>query len=249
VSTSGEVLGRFLELSLLAPDILQSYQFYEQLGFASAPTGDVWPHRYAVMTDGRIAIGLHQQAATPRFLTYVQPELRTRLARIEALGIEPEHLQLADDRFNELWFRDPDGYGVRLLEARTFSSPGGLRLSACGWFEELALPVRDGAATQRFWETVGFVGVGEESAPYPHLALTSDGLDLGLYAGGTLEKATLRFSVRDLAAARARLEAAGLAVDTARKPAQGFELAAPEGTRILVTLDESDATGTYTARE
>jgi hypothetical protein len=233
------VLGKFLELSLHAPDVLESYQFYARLGFTSAATGDVWPYRYAVMTDGRIAIGLHQQAAAPRALCYVHPGLRSHLERIEALGIDVDYAILGDDSFNELGFRDPDGYRLRLLEARTYSTPAAVPSSLCGWFEELALPVRDPDVAQQFWERVGFVGVGEETAPFPHRALTSDWIDLGLYPGATLAAPTLRFSVEDLEDTRGRLAVAGATALAPRglSAASALELTAPEGTQILLTAD------------
>ena len=56
------MLGRFLEFSVATPDIRASLDFYTDLGFSSAEVGDAWPHPYAVVTDGRICLGLHQQA-------------------------------------------------------------------------------------------------------------------------------------------------------------------------------------------
>ena len=53
------MLGRFLEVSVHAPDILESLAFYERLGFTQAPVGETWSHPYAVVTDGRLFIGLH----------------------------------------------------------------------------------------------------------------------------------------------------------------------------------------------
>jgi len=54
------VLGRFLEFSLATPDIRASLDFYTGLGFSSADVGDAWPHPYAVVTDGRICLGLNK---------------------------------------------------------------------------------------------------------------------------------------------------------------------------------------------
>ena len=53
------MLGRFLEISLHTPDIQESLEFYESLGFAQASVGEIWPHPYAVVTDGRLFLGLH----------------------------------------------------------------------------------------------------------------------------------------------------------------------------------------------
>ena len=62
-------LGRFHELTLPTPDIRASVEFYERLGFWQAETGDAWSHPYGVVTDGRIALGLHGGAARPQALT------------------------------------------------------------------------------------------------------------------------------------------------------------------------------------
>ncbi len=51
--------GRFHELSIATADIRASLDFYESLGFWQAPTGDAWHHPYAVVTDGRVVLGLH----------------------------------------------------------------------------------------------------------------------------------------------------------------------------------------------
>ena len=69
------MLGRFLEFSLAAPDVQASLDFYLSLGFSSAEVGDAWPHPYAVVTDGRICLGLHQEPIPAPSLTFVKPDL------------------------------------------------------------------------------------------------------------------------------------------------------------------------------
>jgi catechol 2,3-dioxygenase-like lactoylglutathione lyase family enzyme len=229
---------KFLELAIAAPEVLESYQFYERLGFTPATTADVWSHRYAVLCDGRAALALHQREFTSPAIRFVQPDLQAHLAEIERLGAALESVQLDEEHFNEANFRDPDGHLITLLEARTFSAPETQAASVCGWFEELALPVRDLNLAQRFWEQLGFVAVGEETDPAPHLALTSDHLDIGLYPGPALGAPALRFSVDDLAATATQLGARGIA--GARPPAalaseQSLLLVAPEGTRLILT--------------
>ena len=38
------MLGRFLEISVHAPDIVGSLEFYERLGFTQASAGETWQH-------------------------------------------------------------------------------------------------------------------------------------------------------------------------------------------------------------
>ncbi len=128
------MLGRFLEVSLRAPRILDSWRWWQALGFASAAVGETWRHGYAVATDGRVAIGLHDGEVPQVALAYVRPELARRLAAFEAAGVEFDSRVLGDDRFNEATFTLPDGQVLRLLEARTWSPPAQATPSPLGWF-------------------------------------------------------------------------------------------------------------------
>src|SRR5579871_4479807 len=133
------MLGRFLEVSLPAPRTLESWQFYQSLGFASATVGEIWAHRYAVVTDGRITLGLHDAPLEGPTLSYVLPDLARHLGGLGHAGIRFDSQVLGDDAFNEARFATPAGQHARLVEARTFSPPEGARPSALGWFEEYAI--------------------------------------------------------------------------------------------------------------
>ncbi len=54
-------LGRYLELSVRTTDIIDSLGFYKLLGFTELEIGDVWSHKYAVISDGVLCIGLHDK--------------------------------------------------------------------------------------------------------------------------------------------------------------------------------------------
>jgi hypothetical protein len=82
------LLGRFLEYSIPTPDIRASFDFYVKLGFSEAPAGETWTHPYAVVTDGRISIGLHRLEDAEPTLTFVKPDLLRHLPEFEGLGIE-----------------------------------------------------------------------------------------------------------------------------------------------------------------
>jgi hypothetical protein len=106
------VAGRFLELGLGAPDILESLHFYRTLGFTELAVGEVWPHKYAVVTDGRIFIGLHGQAVASPVITFVQPSLREHVLTLQDAGTRFEESRLGEDEFNLAVLRDPDGLAV-----------------------------------------------------------------------------------------------------------------------------------------
>ena len=238
------MIGRFLEISVYAPDVLASLEFYEQLGFSEASTGEAWSYPYAVVTDGRLGIGLHQRELQQSpLLSFVLPDLYAHLDALEGLGIEILDRRLGSDVFNEATFATPGGQLVRLLEARTFSpsdrGPG--ETSRLGWFEEFVLPVADVKAAARFWERLGFVPAEESEDPFPHIGLTSDSFDVALVAAGTLTRPALMFTD---SAMSARIRAlADKGAEFARlpgklDPALHALLVAPEGTQLLLTTAE-----------
>jgi catechol 2,3-dioxygenase-like lactoylglutathione lyase family enzyme len=232
------LLGKFLEFSLLTPDIQASLDFYLKLGFSEAPVGETWAHQYAVVTDGRIHLGLHREGVTEPTLTFVKPGLLRALNDLESRGIEFEYRRLGNDAFNELAWRDPDGHLLRLIEARTFSPTKrpSTQTSQCGYFGEIALPSVDLVAGKAYWENLGFVGMDEFDGRLPHVACTSDFIDIGLYESGPLHRPGLRFEADDVAATLLTLAAAGIrpVKDAVLKAPQAALLTAPEGTPLLI---------------
>jgi catechol 2,3-dioxygenase-like lactoylglutathione lyase family enzyme len=235
------VLGRFLEFSLATPDIQASLNFYTELGFSQAEVGEARLHPYAVVTDGRIYLGLHQAAIAAPSLTFVKPDLLKHLHELESRGIELEFRHLGNNVFNEIGWFDPSGQLVRLVEARTFSPSKRLanETSRCGYFVEIALPAPDLDAAKTYWEQFGFVGMDESQDRMPHIACTSDFLDLGLYHPADLRRASLRFEVEDVGGTLARLADIGMLPQGELPPGlrgvPAAALIAPEGTPILLT--------------
>jgi catechol 2,3-dioxygenase-like lactoylglutathione lyase family enzyme len=235
------VLGRFLEFSLATPDIQASLDFYTRLGFSQAAVGEAWIHPYAVVTDGRICLGLHQEAMPAPSMTFVKPDLLKYLETLEGLGLEMEFRRLGNDVFNEVGWLDPSGQLVRLIEARTFSPSKrlGLDTSQCGYFLEIALPAPSMDEAKSYWERFGFVGIDESNDRLPHVSCTSDYVDLGLYDPAHLRRSTLRFEVEDVGGALARLAEIGISpageIPPPLRHVPAAVLTAPEGTPILLT--------------
>ena len=237
-------LGRFHELTLQTPDIRGSVEFYEQLGFTQALTGDTWSHPYGVLTDGRVALGLHENPAREASFTWVHPEVASLGAALERDGYLLEYRRTGAEEFHEIGLRDPSGQLIRVLEARTYSPPASeTQRSLCGEFAALALRSADFAAAKRFWEPLGFVAVEERDSPFEHLALTSDSLDLVFHRVRPLSGSALIFTPdgsgeSSFATRIARLKAAGLE-PLDRLPAELDAAASalvesPEGTRLLM---------------
>ena len=234
------MLGRFLEFSIAAPDIRASLDFYGKLGFSEAEVGEAWTHPYAVLTDGRICLGLHQQSAFAPSTTFVVPDLLQHLDGFAHLVQRFEFRRLGNDVFNEIGWLDPSGHLIRLVEARTFSPSKrkAADMSLCGYFHEIGLPTSSQETAKAHWEQFGFVGIDEPDAILPHISCTSDTIDIGLYEPAHLQGPTLIFEVDDFDQALARLDAIGVKPDERlpgplrRMPAA--MLTAPEGTSILI---------------
>jgi catechol 2,3-dioxygenase-like lactoylglutathione lyase family enzyme len=232
------MFGRFLELAISTRDIAASVQFYERLGFSQLLTSDAWPHRYGVLSDGRLHLGLHECAMPSPSLCFVLPELVQARARLVAADMEPEFARLGEDQLHQLRLRDPGGHAITLLEARTYS-PAALSANGqtlCGYFSHLSLPQGDFEHARAFWELAGMVALSELDEPYPHLPLTSDKLELAFHRRRTFDAPLLVFECADFAQQCARLRDLGIVATAesprAADPAASMLIEAPEGTLL-----------------
>ena len=232
------MLGRFLEYSIPTPDIRASLDFYVKLGFSQAEVGETWAHPYAVVTDGRLHLGLHELATAVAALTFVKPDVLGQVDALESRGLVFEYRKLGNDVFNEVGWLEPSGHLVRLIEARTFSPVKQPRGSLCGYFAEIALPVPDRELAKQYWERLGFVGLDEPDAVLPHVSCTSDSIDIGLYDPAQLRLPTLVFETDQVKESLARLAGAGVTpsgpVPASLRHQSAAMLVAPEGTPILL---------------
>lgn len=238
------MFGRFLEISLYTPQIRESLAFYESLGLVQARVGEVFKHPYAVVTDGRLFLGLHGAPAPSPAPTFVMPKLMHGVDQLEQLGIEFEDLKLGNEVFNRATFRDPSGQCVHVVEARTFSPPqfDTQPATTCGYFRELGLPTREQGPMRIFWESLGFVAWEEESEPFARTAITSDHLNLSLYRSRSFRQPLLTFEDRDMGERLTRLKERGFQLSDempdSLDEACNAVLIAPEGTRLLLLQSE-----------
>jgi catechol 2,3-dioxygenase-like lactoylglutathione lyase family enzyme len=236
------MLGEFHELSVHADDIPASLAFWEKLGFVQAQVGGAWTHPYAVITDGRLTLGLHRYEFASPALSFVRPGLRDLVPAIEALGIELEFYKLGTDQFNELGFFDPDRQMICLLEARTYSPafepPGASKL---GWFGEYRMPVRSAEESARFWESLGLLPDERAHATGARL-LCCTGLNLGAHEDRALRAPALAFYDEGMAARVDRLAESGLEFLRVRRDRSGAferaELRSPEGLDLLLVAGQ-----------
>jgi hypothetical protein len=231
------MLGDFLEISIYTPEILASVEFYERLGFRHAPVGETWQHPYAVMTDGRIALGLHQYIFPSPALTFVVPELRSKLGGFTEAGIEFAFCKTADDEFNEAGFTDPDQQMLTLLEARTYSPlRTGLGDSICGYFLEYRMGVRDCRISRDFWERMGLVTASTSPDRVTYVQLARSGLNLGLQQRRPTSAPQLVFIHEQSESLLPLLEARGIAFsrDTDHDTAGLIRIDTPNGLELLI---------------
>lgn len=232
-------LGRFLELSVRTPDILDSLGFYKLLGFVEREIGDVWTHKYAVVSDGLLNIGLHDRVFEAPAISFVHHDLAKTARKMSDHGFDFSFMRLGEDVFNEIGLPDRDGHMVTMLEARTFT--GGDEFdddSMLGTWFELSLPARDAVRSARFWASVApnLLRVREE--PTTHMRFDAGGIALGLSESIALNSPSLCFRCHDKDALMAAVEKH----DLPHQKFPGYEgafavLEAPEGT-MLYAFDE-----------
>jgi catechol 2,3-dioxygenase-like lactoylglutathione lyase family enzyme len=234
------MLGRFLEISVRASDIPESLAFYESLGFVQASVGDTWSHPYAVVTDGRLHLGLHAREFDAPALTWVQPELASHARRLQALGIELAIERLGEDALHEVGFVDPSGQMVTLLEARTFSPPAlpPTHATQLGYFEEFGVPTGDLERATAFWDALGFVAFDPVRMPFTKVVAAGRDLNVGLY-DVDLRNPVLTFADPAMPERIVALRDQGHRfverLPRGMNPRENALLEAPEGTWLLLT--------------
>jgi hypothetical protein len=250
-------IGKFLELSVRSSDILESLHFYKTLGFEELDIGEVWPHKYAVVSDGVLSIGIHDREFDAPAATFVQPELAKHARSMTDHGFDFNLMRLDEDVFNELHLNDRDGHTIMMLEARTYyGADEDNNDSICGSWFELTLPVRDSMQSARFWAPVAPVVLDMREEPTMHMRFDAGGIALGLSESIALHGPSLCFKCHDREAIADVCEHHGFA--TEKFP--GFEgafraIKAPEGTCLYlfdedflgegIEVDESDDLGQY----
>ncbi len=232
-------LGRFLEFSVRTPDILESLGYYKMFGFTELDIGEVWSHKYAVVSDGALSIGLHDREFDAPAISFVQRDIAKHARSMTDHGFEFTFMHLDEDVFNELGLADRDGHKITMLEARTFHAASeDENNSMCGTWFELSLPVRDAVRSARFWASVAPNLLRMREEPTTHMRFDIGGAALGLSESIALSSPSLCFRCHDKEALLAFVENH----DLPHQKFPGFEgafiaLKAPEGT-MLYAFDE-----------
>ncbi len=225
---------RFHELSLPTQDIAASLDFYRCLGFSEITTADIRRYPYAVISDGRIAIGLHAEKLDCPGLCFVQSDVARWARQLEAAGYDLSFARLGSDDFHEFALQDPSGNLAVVMEAPSFS-----RMSAqespspvTGPSAAIEFGCADVAEAREFWRLAGLECVSDEDANGDtNVELAAPALRLFLSLGQS-SNPTLHFYEPDHAALALVIERYGLQ----EKQIRGRKIiTAPEGTRLSVT--------------
>lgn len=233
-------IGHFLEFAVETPDILESLHFYKTLGFSELESSDVYAHKYAVVSDGELNIGLHNREFDSPAVTFVQPDLAKHARSMTDHGYDFSFLRLDEDVFNELGFRDRDGHAVTMVEARTFHmSEDAEKDSACGRLFELTLPVKDTVRAAQFWAPIAPTLLEVREEPTMHMRFDVSGVALGLSESIALKAPSLCFRNRDREGLMSLIEQRGF--DYEKYP--GYEgafvaIRAPEGTTLFIFQED-----------
>jgi len=229
-------IGHFLEISVCSQDVVESLLWYKTLGFSELETADVYPHKYAVVSDGVLNIGIHDRDIDSPAITFVQPDLARHARSMADHGFEFSFMHLGEERFNEIGVNDRDRHLINIVEARTFhGNDENDNDSACGTWFEVTLPVRDAMHSAGFWGPVAGSILKMREEPTVHMRFDAGGIALGLSESIALRKPSLCFKCQDRDTLKHLIEARGLEV----KEFPGFEgafmvLTAPEGTELFL---------------
>jgi len=240
MSERNHLLGRFLEFSVHTRDIIDSLGFYRLLGFEELEIGEVWSHKYAVVSDGALNIGLHDGKFEGPALTFVHQDLARQARSMSDHGFDFRYLRIDDDVFNELGFLDRDKNMITMIEARTFSpADEDIDNSLCGSFFEISLPVKDAVRAARFWAPLTPELLRMREEPTTHMRFNAAEISLGLSESIALEGPSLCFRCDDKDAIWTTIAQHGFKF----KEFPGFEgsfmaLQAPEGTMLYLFKED-----------
>ncbi len=223
---------QLLEYAVAADDVLASLNYYKALGFQEQETVDSVPYAYGVVTDGRIAIGLHNTAGFSAELRMVQSEVQKAVLDWSETSAVFEEVHLDEDELHRATLDDPSGHRLTLIEARTFSPAADASSSALGRFRQIRLSVDDLLAAAKFWAPFADEVVSDPESD-SHLTLRSGRWLIDLSEQARYD--ALEFECEDSVGLMAALAQLGLSLRSDPDDPEAQLLMTPEGTRLSIT--------------
>lgn len=207
-------LGDVVQIVIGTPDVAESAEFYDKLGFETLAAGEEpWPWRQ--VTDGQHLLLLNQDGNRYIGLNYFSPQAAEIAAAVAAAGVSFLRRDVVDGRLQIAIFSDSDGLMVGLVDQETsyMTLPEGAPITRCGKFGEFALGVADMLTAVAFWQRFGFAQLYASSEPYPW-AILGDGLMvLGLHQTDEFAGPCLTYFAADMPARIAALQEMGLTIE------------------------------------
>lgn len=180
-------LGHAFELVVTVPDLGQSLQFYEKLGYKQL-TDTASPTRHdALLTDGMILLSLRVGSARKATLTYFADDVAEKVDGFERLGVSFDETYRTGGKITGATLTDPNGLQVDLIQAAPSQvpKPPGKPISKAGQFGELSIETEDVRKSLDFWARLGFEPTQQTPASPDSWASIADGLlMLGIYVKG-----------------------------------------------------------------
>lgn len=180
-------LGYAFEIVVTVPDLEESLQFYEKLGYRQL-TGATSPTQPDVLlTDGIILLSLHVGSARKTVLTYFAENVGEKVDGFERLGVPFDEKHKSGGEITRATLTDPNGLQVDLIQAAPSQvpKPPGKPISKAGQFGELSIETEDVRESLAFWTRLGFEPTEHMPAVPDSWASIADGLLLlGIYVKG-----------------------------------------------------------------
>lgn len=246
-------LGEWVEISLSVADLAESLSFYEKLGLKQVD-GGAEPYPWAIISEGVLHLGLHQQPFTSPTLSYFSADRPMFLERIDLLGgsnrLTPwrqHNLILKKDLSGNVIsgeFNDPEGQRLVLATAAysTQQMPAREFFSKADVFGEISLPTKNVQAAVTYWKRLGFTKIAGSDRPYPWATLFDGLVRLSFHQAPGLVKPLITYLAPDMPDRLNRFHEQGLRFISERKDSQGCRVGAvvrsPDGQSILLFKGE-----------
>ena len=155
---------RFLEYSVPCDNVLETLGFFQELGFTALPTNDIWNYPYAVITDGRCFLGLHEknyfeQLTNQPRMSFVHEEIKlvTDFLRDNSFSILKS--SISEDEFQHTICKGLNQADINIVAARSFSPPPkeNRKDSLLGYFRGIVMPTANLEKSFKFWEQMGML--------------------------------------------------------------------------------------------
>jgi predicted enzyme related to lactoylglutathione lyase len=171
-------LGYGFEIVVTVPDLKQSLQFYEKIGYKQLSDVPAPTQSDALLTDGMILVNLRVGSAWKGGLTYFAENVAEKVDGFERLGVSFDEKHRTGGKITGATLTDPSGLQIDLIEAAPPRVPKlpGKPISKAGTFGELSIETEDVQKSFDFWTKLGFEPTEHMPASLDSWASVTDGL-------------------------------------------------------------------------